>query len=35
MVKGDEKLANVIAGLINTMKDLNAFALEHKIEGQV
>ena len=34
-VKGDEKLANVIAGLINTMKDLSALALEHKIEGQL
>ena len=34
-VKGDEKLANVIAGLINTMKDLSALALEHNIEGQL
>ena len=34
-VKGDEKISNTIAGLVNAMKDLSMLAAEHKIEGQL
>ena len=34
-VKGDEKIANALATLLNTMKDLSTLALTHKIEGQL
>ena len=34
-IKGEEKIASAIAGLINAMKDLTALASEHEIEGQL
>ena len=34
-IRGDEKIGNAIAGLINAMTDLSLLAAEHKIEGQL
>ena len=34
-IKGDENISIVIAGLINSMKDLSSLASEHNIEGQL
>ena len=34
-IKGDSKLSNALAGLINTMKELGTLATEHGIEGQL
>ena len=34
-IKGNGKLANALAGLINTMTDLGSLASEHGIEGQL
>ena len=34
-VKGDAKVAETLASLINVMKDLSSLALEHDIEGQL
>ena len=34
-VKGDGKISNAIANLVNAMSDLSALASEHKIEGQL
>ena len=34
-IKGDEKIGNAIAGLINAMSDLSTLAAEHGIEGQL
>ena len=34
-IKGDEKVSNAIASLINVMSDLKALAVEHNIEGQL
>ena len=34
-IKGNGKLANAIAGLINIMTDLSSLAFEHGIEGQI
>ena len=34
-VRGDEKIANAIASLLNTMRDLSTLASSHKIEGQL
>ena len=34
-IKGDSKIANAIAGLVNTMNDLSDLATEHSIEGQL
>ena len=34
-VKGDEKIANALASLLNTMKDLSTLASTHNIEGQL
>ena len=33
--KGDEKIANTLASVINTMTELSALATEHSIEGQL
>ena len=34
-LRGDEKIAIALAGLLNAMKDLSTLATEHKIEGQL
>ena len=34
-VKGDERIANGLASLINAMRDLQTLACEHNIEGQL
>ena len=34
-IKGEEKIANALASLINAMKDLGFLAAAHNIEGQL
>ena len=34
-IRGDENIANALAGLINAMKDLSSLATVHTIEGQL
>ena len=34
-IKGDDKIGNALAGLINAMRDLGSLAAEHDIEGQL